>query len=129
MTIFRFSFPTTIHFGPGARKLVGSHLAERGLKRPLVVTDKGLAALPITAELMVDWVYDVTRAARLANFIYYISPVKGVDEAIKELDPEAATNPLLFPPADVVAKQHPQPTWSEEDEIAINELFGELSGV
>ena len=82
-----------------------------------------------TAELMVDWVYDVTRAARLANFIYYISPVKGVDEAIKELDPEAGTNPLLFPPADVVAKQHPQPNWEEADEIAINEMFADLSGV
>ena len=31
MAITRFSFPTTIHFGPGARKLVGAHLAERGL--------------------------------------------------------------------------------------------------
>jgi alcohol dehydrogenase class IV len=41
MTITRFSFPTTIHFGPGARKLVGPHLAERGIRRPLVVTDKG----------------------------------------------------------------------------------------
>jgi len=54
MTITRFAFPTTIHFGPGARKLVGAQLAERGLKRPLVVTDKGLAALPIAAELMAD---------------------------------------------------------------------------
>ena len=65
---------------------------------------------------MIDWVYDVDRAARLANFIYYISPVKGVAEAIKELDPEAATNPLLFPPADVVAKQHPQPDYDEATE-------------
>ena len=82
-----------------------------------------------TAELMIDWVYDVERAARMANFIYYISPVKGVAEAITELDPEAGENPLLFPPADVVAKQHPQPNWSEEDEAAINELFADLTGV
>ena len=54
MAITKFSFPTTIHFGPGARKLVGAQLAERGLKRPLVVTDKGLAALPLVAELMAD---------------------------------------------------------------------------
>ena len=45
-----FSFPTQIHFGPGARKLVAKHLQERGLKRPLIVTDKGLAALPVLAE-------------------------------------------------------------------------------
>jgi len=82
-----------------------------------------------TAELMIDFVYDVDRAARLANFIYYISPVKGVEEAIKKLDPEAAENPLLFPPADVVAKQIPQPAWDEETEKAINELFASLSGV
>ncbi len=82
-----------------------------------------------TAELMVDWVYDVARAARLAAFIYYISPVKGVADAIVELDPEAATNPLLFPPADIVAKQHAQPNWSEADEAAINELFAALTGV
>src|SRR5918993_325122 len=47
MTISRFSFPTDIQFGPGASKLVGAHLRERGFSRPLIVTDKGLAALPV----------------------------------------------------------------------------------
>jgi spermidine/putrescine transport system substrate-binding protein len=82
-----------------------------------------------TAELMIDWVYDVDRAARLANWVYYISPVKGVAEAIVKLDPEAGSNPLLFPPADVTAKQHPQPTFSEADEAKVNELFADLTGV
>ena len=50
MALHRFSFPTTIHFGPGARRLVDDHLKQRGLSRPLVVTDKGLASLPILAE-------------------------------------------------------------------------------
>lgn len=50
MTISRFSFPTTIHFGVGARALVADHLRSQGLRRPLVVTDKGLAALPILTE-------------------------------------------------------------------------------
>ena len=47
MTISRFSFPTDIQFGPGASRLVGTHLRERGFTRPLIVTDKGLAALPV----------------------------------------------------------------------------------
>ncbi len=51
MSITTFSFPTTIHFGPGARALAGPHLKALGLKRPLVVTDRGLAALPLMAEL------------------------------------------------------------------------------
>ena len=47
MTISNFSFPTTIHFGPGAAKMAGSHLRERKLARPLIVTDRALAALPV----------------------------------------------------------------------------------
>jgi alcohol dehydrogenase class IV len=54
MSITRFSFPTTIHFGAGARKLVGAHLRDAGRKRALIVTDRGLAALPLIAELKAD---------------------------------------------------------------------------
>ncbi len=43
----RFSFPTTIHFGAGARKLVAAHLVAQGVKRPLLVTDRGIAGLPL----------------------------------------------------------------------------------
>jgi alcohol dehydrogenase class IV len=50
MGITRFAFPTPIHFGAGARKLVAAHLLEQGLKRPLIVTDRALGALPVLAE-------------------------------------------------------------------------------
>jgi alcohol dehydrogenase class IV len=50
MALARFSFPTAIVFGAGARKLVRDHLAERRLSRPLIVTDRGLAQLPVLAE-------------------------------------------------------------------------------
>jgi len=50
MTITHYSFPTAIAFGAGARKLVAEHLLARGLKRPLIVTDRALAALPVMAE-------------------------------------------------------------------------------
>lgn len=50
MSITSFSFPTPIKFGAGARRLVAAHLLELGFKRPLIVTDKALAALPLLAE-------------------------------------------------------------------------------
>jgi alcohol dehydrogenase class IV len=50
MAISKFVFPTTIHFGPGSRRMVAEHLKQQGLARPLIVTDKGLAALPILRE-------------------------------------------------------------------------------
>jgi hypothetical protein len=52
--ISRFSFPTAIHFGPGARKLVADHLRAQGVRRPLVVTDRGVAALPLLADFVAD---------------------------------------------------------------------------
>ncbi len=47
----RFSFPTTIHYGAGVRDMVADHLKSAGVKRPLVVTDKGIAALPLLGEI------------------------------------------------------------------------------
>lgn len=50
--IHTYSFPTPIHFGPGARALLRDHLATQGVRRPLVVTDRGVAALPLFRDVM-----------------------------------------------------------------------------
>jgi alcohol dehydrogenase class IV len=54
MAIVTFAFPTTIHFGPGARKLVGEHLRSRAIARPLIVTDRGIAPLPMLKSFIGD---------------------------------------------------------------------------
>lgn len=63
--VHRFSFPTVITFGAGARTLVADHLKSVGVKRPLIVTDKGIAGLPMTATLAGD-----LRAANLEPAIF-----------------------------------------------------------
>ena len=50
MSVTGFSFPTAIRFGAGARQEVAKHLQSHGVKRPLIVTDKALASLPVLAE-------------------------------------------------------------------------------
>ena len=52
MSLHRFAFPTTIHFGAGASQTVGPHLLEQRLRRPLVVTDRALAQLPVTRDFV-----------------------------------------------------------------------------
>ena len=51
MSTYRFSFPTAIHFGAGIRSKLVPLLEAEGKNRPLIVTDRGVAALPILAEL------------------------------------------------------------------------------
>jgi alcohol dehydrogenase class IV len=46
MSVIGFSFPTPTRFGAGALRELPSHLARLGVRRPLVVTDAGLARTP-----------------------------------------------------------------------------------
>jgi alcohol dehydrogenase class IV len=48
--ITTFWFPTKIVFGPGALRLLPQELAARGVRRPLIVTDRGLRRLPLFDE-------------------------------------------------------------------------------
>jgi spermidine/putrescine transport system substrate-binding protein len=92
-----------------------------------MVIPKG-AANKYTAELMMDFCYQPKIAAQIANYVYYVSPVNGAKEEIAKLDPEAAKNPLLFPPDDIVAKQKNFQFLSDELEAKMNELYSDLSG-
>jgi len=92
-----------------------------------VVIPKG-AVNKYTAELMINFCYDPKIAAQIANYVYYVSPVKGAKEEIAKLDKDAAKNPLLFPPDDVVAKQQNFQFLSDELEAKMNELYSDLAG-
>lgn len=60
-----WSYPTAIKFGVGRVAELGDHAAAAGLKRPLLVTDKALASLPITAAAL-----DVMEAAGLGRAVF-----------------------------------------------------------
>lgn len=44
---YHFNFPTSIRFGKGVIDELGQHLKEQGLKNVLIVSDPGLAKLPV----------------------------------------------------------------------------------
>ena len=60
-----WSYPTTIKFGAGRIKEIAAACAETGIKKPLLVTDRGLAGLPITAETL-----DLLEKAGLGRAIF-----------------------------------------------------------
>ena len=60
-----WSYPTAIKFGVGRISELAEHAKSIGLKRPLLVTDKALASLPITAEAL-----DVLDKAGLGRAVF-----------------------------------------------------------
>src|SRR3954453_7769757 len=92
-----------------------------------MVIPKG-ATNKYTAELMINYVYDPKIAAQIEDYVYYVCPVKGADAEIKKLDPGAESNPLIFPPADVVAKYHAFQFLPEDIEARLEQLFLDLPG-
>jgi spermidine/putrescine transport system substrate-binding protein len=77
---------------------------------------------------MIDFVYDPKIAAQIEAYVYYVCPVKGADVEIKKLDETAATNPLIFPPADVQAKYHNFQFLPDDAEQKLDELYLDLTG-
>jgi alcohol dehydrogenase len=47
-----WSYPTAIKFGPGRIAEIGAACAQAGIKRPLLVTDRGLAPMAITTRTL-----------------------------------------------------------------------------
>jgi spermidine/putrescine transport system substrate-binding protein len=97
-----------------------------------VLIPKG-AANKYTAELMINFVYDPKIAAQIENYVYYVSPVKGAEEELKNLNKASPLDDyhlsLLFPPDDVIAKQQNFQFLSDELEAKMNELYADLAGV
>ncbi len=56
------------------------------------------------AEKVVDFFYDPTIAAEVSQYVGYVSPVVGAQEAAAKLDPELAANKWVFPSQEQFAK-------------------------
>lgn len=56
------------------------------------------------AEQFIDFYYDPGIAAQVADFVEFVCPVTGANEAMTAINSSNADNPLIFPPADVVAR-------------------------
>ena len=83
-------------------------------------------AHPYAAETMMNYVYDPAVQAKITAYVNYIPPVKGVKEILAKQDEKLASNPLIFPPADV--KLHPYPALSSADERKMQEAMSQVTG-
>ena len=61
------NYPTAVKYGAGRIKELAAFCTANGIKRPLVVTDKGLAAMPMVSEIMADLKKAGLKAALFAD--------------------------------------------------------------
>jgi spermidine/putrescine transport system substrate-binding protein len=86
------------------------------------------ARSPYGAEVVMNYVYDPEVAAKIAAYVNYVTPVKGVQEIIAEDDPELAENVLIFPDAETRGRLKEHTNLTVEEEQQMNEAFEAIVG-
>lgn len=82
-------------------------------------------------EKWMDYVYDPVNAARITASVQYISPVKGVQDALSDMGGDAAAlaeDTLLFPDAATIARLQSWGALAEEEEAKFDERFAAITG-
>jgi spermidine/putrescine transport system substrate-binding protein len=85
----------------------------------------------VAAAKWMDYVYDPEHAAQITEAVQYISPVKGVRDALAARGEEAkklAESPLLFPDDETKARLQVFGELSQDDELAAQSRFNDITG-
>jgi spermidine/putrescine transport system substrate-binding protein len=80
------------------------------------------------AEKLINFYYDPTPAAMVADFVNYITPVLGTKEILMKSDPEVAKNQLIFPSDETLAQTHVFMGLDSDQEKRYNAAFAKVSG-
>jgi spermidine/putrescine transport system substrate-binding protein len=81
-----------------------------------------------TAELMMNWVYDPVEQAKIADYINYLTPVKGVKAVLAKKDPKLAHNQFIFPSDQILAKGHIFRKLQPDEEQQLDGRFEQVIG-
>jgi spermidine/putrescine transport system substrate-binding protein len=80
------------------------------------------------AEMLMNYYYEPEVAARLAAWVWYITPVQGAEEAMEQIDPSLVGEPLVFPTEEdlqnTFAFENVDIKTREEYDAAFNQIIG-----
>jgi spermidine/putrescine transport system substrate-binding protein len=78
---------------------------------------------PTAAEAWMNYVYDPTVQANIAEYVNYVTPVEGVQQILEQREPELAKNQLIFPSAQFTKNCFTQPKLSSEETQNVTRAF------
>jgi spermidine/putrescine transport system substrate-binding protein len=81
------------------------------------------------AEKWINYYYEPETAARLADYNFYICPVKGAQQAMEKIDPDAVHNELIFPTEKTLSQTHSFMALKEYQMREYEGAFSDVTGV
>jgi spermidine/putrescine transport system substrate-binding protein len=75
-----------------------------------------------------NFAYTPENAAKITDYVQYVTPVAGVQEILQKDDPKVANDPKIFPTEEEIApcSEDPNPPGSPEDVAEVEEAFQEV---
>ncbi len=83
---------------------------------------------PQAAQAFINYVYDPDVQADIAEYINYVTPVKGVKEILRKRDPKLAENQLIFPSTEFTKNCTFEPVLGGEQGQEVTEAFERAIG-
>ncbi|MGB3355787.1 MAG: spermidine/putrescine ABC transporter substrate-binding protein [Mycobacterium sp.] len=80
------------------------------------------------AEAWINYVYDRANYAKLVAYVQYVPVLSDMTEELAKIDPEAANNPLINPPADVLARSKGWAALTDEQTQEYNTAYAAVTG-
>ena len=80
------------------------------------------------AEAWIDYVYDRANYAKLIAFTQFVPVLSDMTDELAKIDPKLAGNPLINPPADILAQLKSWPALTDEQTQEFNSLYAAVTG-
>ena len=80
-------------------------------------------------ERMIDYYYDPVIAAQVADYVTFVTPVEGAQQAMEDINPENAENPLIFPDEEMWSRLHAFRSLTPEEEQRYSTEFQNVLGL
>jgi len=82
-----------------------------------------------SVEKLIDFYYQPEIAARVADYVNYVTPVKGAQAEMEKVNPDNVDNPAIFPTEEAWKRLHPFRTLSAEEDKRYSEQFQNVMGL
>jgi spermidine/putrescine transport system substrate-binding protein len=80
------------------------------------------------AEEWINYIYDRVNYAKLVAYVQYVPVLSDMTDELNKIDPALASNPLVNPPADILAKVKGWPALTDEQTQEFNTAYAAVTG-